>query len=103
MYGDANPITLAIGILVYTIILIGTFINIFKYWKHKSLKLGLFYLVSILTLMSRIVFFISQFWFENIRLDVNFTLMILPGSFTIGLALSQINIYIILILRIYAI
>lgn len=60
--------------------------NICKHWNQRSFSLGLFYLVALMALFSREVFFVSVL-FEQTNLTF-VVLLIMPGTFSLDIAIA---------------
>ncbi len=90
------------AIILYLIVFAFAIHNIARYFNQmKSLSLGLFYLTVIFALITRIGFIILSLITIQARIIV--FLLILPGTFTLNIAVAQINIYLQLILRVRAV
>jgi hypothetical protein len=48
--------------------------------------------MCIISLLARLVYFLSNF--AIINTEIKATLFVLPGTFTLGIAITQINIYV---------
>jgi hypothetical protein len=92
----------AFATILYLIVFGFAIHNIVRYYKQmKSFSLALFYTTVILALITRIGFIIFTLIEAQSRLAA--LLLILPGTFTLNIAIAQINIYLQLILRVRAV
>lgn len=74
--------------------------NIKKYWRMRTAPITIFYLMTILTLVSRTLFFILRF-FTSLTFW-NFVFMEVPELCFLGVIISQIMIYAIMQLELSA-
>jgi hypothetical protein len=92
---------IAAGIFLCAIVLGLATHNVVKFWQFRNLALGCFYLCTILQVATRIGFFIV--YFTTTDASVQMIMLVIPGTFDLAIGISQINIYVQLILRVKAI
>lgn len=90
-----------VGLCIYITALTVLVINAYKFWHHRTSALILFYSTAFTALLSRILYLVMQYT-DNNGIFVA-SLFILPGTLTLGIGISQVNIYIQLILRVSSI
>lgn len=71
--------------------------NMIKFYKHRSYALGIFYIFTVLNLISRCAFFSTIFFTETSYLTV--VLMCSPANFSCAIGLCQIMNYVVLYIR----
>ena len=87
---------LFVGVLIFTFAIIIAIRNVVIFRRQMTQSLVVFYSVTILTMIIRIFYFIAFFFKWNDEIIA--TLLVLPGTLTISIAMTQTNMYIQLIL-----
>ena len=82
---------LFLGVLMFTTVTILAIRNVIIFRSQMTKSLGIFYTVTILTMIIRLFYFISFFFKWNDETIAS--LLILPGTLTISIAMTQTNIY----------
>ena len=78
-------------VLLYTATILFCYSNIKKFWRMRTAPISIFYLMTMLTLVSRTAFFILRF-FTSLTYW-NFILLQVPELCFLGVIISQIMIY----------
>ena len=85
------------GLLLFSLALAFGVYNSIKFWQHRSLPMGLFYILAILNLLCRVIFYGSIFVWENTYYDV--FLFVGPSFLSCSVGISQFMSYLILIMK----
>ena len=93
----AMTIINTIGLIIYLSSLIFGLFNMIRFRRHRSYPMGVFYVLTVLNLSLRTVYFASQFFFRDCQLDLILT--ILPSSFSGSIGISQTMNYIVFSIR----
>ena len=92
--GVAAVVFFSLGILTYLAGTIFAFINIFKFYKHRSFPLGMFYLLMIIDFGMRMSYYLLSFFYrESIY---NLFIISLTPSISSSIGMCQIMNYVVL-------
>ena len=86
-----------IGILTFMSVMVFVIYNIYKFYRHRSYILGLFYLFCIMNLLLRAGYFVADFYFQTSYWNVIF--LCWPASMSCSLGLCQVMNYVVLYIR----
>ena len=94
-------IIISTGIFLFAVSTLLTLYCAIRFHKNLTHAVALFYFVTTATLALRTIFFISILTGWSVKTRA--ILLVLPGTLTLSIGLTQVNVYLQLILRIQAI